>query len=201
MNLIALVSRFQTTCCSRVGIAGDRAGARIEDLAQANPLGFGRRPDRVDGRIDHAGQIGPLHVEPHLAGDDAAHVEQVLDELRLGARVALDRVEALLQVLGVARPGRQQLRPAEDGVERRAQLVRQGGQKLVLQPAGAVRPRLGPRARFRAAPPARSRTSLRPVMSRAIFEAPMIRPRASLIGETVSETLIRCRPLRTRTVS
>ena len=32
--------------------------------------------------------------------------------------------------------GRQQPRPAEDGVERRAQLVRQRAEELVLQPVG-----------------------------------------------------------------
>ena len=34
------------------------------------------------------------------------------------------------------RIGAQQLGPAEDGVERRAKLVREGGQELVLQPVG-----------------------------------------------------------------
>ena len=41
------------------------------------------------------GQVGLLHVEAHLAGHDAAHVEQVFDELGLRARVALDGLQAL----------------------------------------------------------------------------------------------------------
>jgi hypothetical protein len=42
---------------------------------------------------------------------------------------------------------------------------------------------------------------LRAVMSRAIFEAPMIRPGESRTGETVSETSISVPSLRRRTVS
>ncbi len=42
---------------------------------------------------------------------------------------------------------------------------------------------------------------IRSPMSRAIFEAPMTRPSASLIGDTVSATLIGVPSLRTRTVS
>ena len=53
---------------------------------------------RAMWRDDHASQglgIDLLHVEADLAGDDAAHVEQVVDQLGLGAGVALDGVEAL----------------------------------------------------------------------------------------------------------
>ena len=42
-------------------------------------------------------------VEAKLAGDDAAHVEQVVDELRLDAGVALDDLEASLKHGGVGR--------------------------------------------------------------------------------------------------
>ena len=51
-------------------------------------------------------------------------------------------------------PAAQQLGPAEDRVERRAQLVREGGQELVLEPVGLLG--LGPRrllAHQRSAPP------------------------------------------------
>jgi hypothetical protein len=41
-----------------------------------------------------ARQIHRAHVEPHLAGHDAGDVEQVVDELHLGHRVALDDLEA-----------------------------------------------------------------------------------------------------------
>ena len=48
----------------------------------------------VEGGLDDRGEIDRLHLEPQLAGDDAAHVEQVVDELRLEPRVALDDLEA-----------------------------------------------------------------------------------------------------------
>ena len=57
-----------------------------------------RRPHRLDRRLDDRGRIDRLDVEPQLAGDDAAHVEQVLDELGLDARVPLDDLEPLLDV-------------------------------------------------------------------------------------------------------
>ena len=81
---------------------------------------------------------GRLDVEAHLAGGDAAHVEQVFDELRLHARVALDRLEPLLQIRSSLRAAPQDLRPAEDRVERRPQLVRQRGEELVLHLAHAL---------------------------------------------------------------
>ena len=66
-----------------VGVAGDerrRAGrARLE----ADALGVGGGPHRLDRRLDHGRELDRLHVEPQLAGDDPRHVEQVLDELRL----------------------------------------------------------------------------------------------------------------------
>ena len=39
------------------------------------------------------------NVQPHLSGDDPAHVQQVLDDLRLNARVALDGFQTLFDVL------------------------------------------------------------------------------------------------------
>ena len=46
-----------------------------------------------------------------------------------------------------------------------------------------------------------SSARLRPVLSRAIFEAPTMAPLLSLIGEMVAEMLILLPSLRTRTVS
>ena len=53
-------------------------------------------------------------------------------------RVALDGREALLQVLGVDLAGAEDLGPAEDGVERGAQLVGEGGEELVLHAVGRL---------------------------------------------------------------
>ena len=69
-----------------------------------------------------------------LAGDDARDVEQILDE-RASARARCVRCwrGARRSSAGSARRGAQDLDPAEDGVERRPQLVRERGEELVLQ--------------------------------------------------------------------
>ena len=73
-----------------------------------------------------------------LAGDDARDVEEIFDERGLGARVALDALVRPRGRGGVGGRDPQDLNPAEDGVERRAQLVRERGQELVLEPAGGA---------------------------------------------------------------
>ena len=120
------------------GIAGDRSGRRVEDAIQPDVLGDGRRRHRLDRRVDERERMQRLQVEPELARVDAAHVEQVVDELRLDPRVALDGLEAGQHLLGAAGGDAQHLGPAEDGVERRAQLVRQRGQEVVLGVAHAL---------------------------------------------------------------
>jgi len=46
-------------------------------------------------------QVDVLDVHPELAGDDARDVEDVLDELRLGPRVALDGFQHAAERLGL----------------------------------------------------------------------------------------------------
>src|SRR4029450_9009728 len=58
--------------------------------------------------------------------------DTVFDELCVDAHVALDRVQALTQIGIVRDAPLQQLRPPEDGAQRRAQLVRERRQKFVL---------------------------------------------------------------------
>ena len=48
----------------------------------------------ADCRVDDDRESHGLHIEPELAGDDARHVEQILDELRLRVGVPLDRLRA-----------------------------------------------------------------------------------------------------------
>ena len=73
-----------------------------------------------------------------MPADDARHVEDVLDDPRLRARVALDDVERPVRVAGRAASLPQHRRPAEDRVERRAQLVRHRREELVLRAIGAL---------------------------------------------------------------
>ena len=67
-----------------VRVAGDRAGVRIELISSVMP--FARPPGgprRRAASITAPRSTGA--VEPQLAGDDARHVEHVLDQLRLRA--------------------------------------------------------------------------------------------------------------------
>ena len=77
-----------------------------------------------------------MQVEPELAGHDPAQIEQVVDQLNLRARIAVDDLDGpllLVRSLG-RRASEQHLGPAQDGAQRRAQFVRERGQEFVLQP-------------------------------------------------------------------
>jgi hypothetical protein len=78
-----------------------------------------------------------------LAGDDARDVQQVLDDLRLGAGIALHRLQGPDALLLGQAPGAQQLEPAEHRRERRAQLVGHGGEEVILEPVGLLGRRVG----------------------------------------------------------
>ena len=66
---------------------------------------------------------------------DAAHVQQILDEPDLHAGVALDGVQSLLDLLGTHPAQTQDLRPTQNRAQRGSELMRQGGQELVLERA------------------------------------------------------------------
>src|SRR5262249_55796103 len=119
----------------------DRGELRWELELEPDLLRLGRRPDDLDGVLHDRNQIYRLRVEPELAGDDARHVEDVLDELPLGLSVPADGVDALRQ-RRIGAPLLEEARPADDGVEGRPELVRHRREELVLDAArllGAVR--------------------------------------------------------------
>lgn len=100
----------------------------------------------VDGSGDDGGEIDALDGEADFAGGDAAHVEEILDELGLNAGVAFDDVEAVGEFLGGVGAFLEDLSPTEDRIERSAKLVRERGEKFVLEAAGALG--LGARGAF-----------------------------------------------------
>ena len=138
VNLIALESRFQTTCCRRPGSPEIGPACGSSTFSSRMRLASARRPHGLERRLDEGRRLHRLHVEAHLAGGDAGHVEQVLDQLGLRARVALDHLHRPQQLLALHAAGGDDLRPAEDRAERRAQLVRQRGEELVLELAHAL---------------------------------------------------------------
>jgi hypothetical protein len=67
VNLIALDSRFQITCCRRLGSpeTGPARGSRT--VSSRHVLGLGCRADGFDRRFDESPPAQGLHVEAHLA--------------------------------------------------------------------------------------------------------------------------------------
>ena len=116
----------------RVAVEVARLVAQVEDDLEL--LRFRRRADGIHRRQDDAAQVDATHLHAQLAGDDPRDVEDVVHQLRLDARVAFDGLQRPPQLLlALQRAGAEHAGPAEDGVERRPQLVRDGGEELVLR--------------------------------------------------------------------
>src|SRR3982750_2887710 len=75
------------------GVAGNGDDARVHDLLQAHAFGFGGRADGLDRRLDERVGVNLSDIYSEFAGDDARDVKEVVDELSLRPRVALDRLE------------------------------------------------------------------------------------------------------------
>jgi hypothetical protein len=131
-------------------------GRRIEIEGELDAGGLRRRSDEVQRRVDDGGKIDTLDFERELAGYDSRHVEQILDQPRLQLRVALDREERARVLLRRGLRAAEHPSRAEDAVERRAQLVREHREKLVL------------RATRRFGLPARAVTSSRSACPRSV---------------------------------
>jgi hypothetical protein len=111
-------------------------------VAQLHPLGLGRRPDHVDGGVDHRSQIDGVGLDPELARGDARHVQEVLDDVGLQPGVPLHALQRARGGGPVEAPRAEHRDLAEHRVERCSQLVGEGGQEIVLggDRADRVRP-------------------------------------------------------------
>ena len=98
-------------------------------------LGARRRPDRLRSPTRRRRPARRRRLEMELAADDARDVEEVFDEPRLRAGVAIDAFERPRVCSGAGRAVSEDLQPAEDRVQRRAQFVRQRREEFVLQAA------------------------------------------------------------------
>jgi hypothetical protein len=77
-------------------VAGDGV-ERERDLLRGRD-----RTHRLDGVAREGREIDGLGVDPQLAGDDARHVEHVVDDPLLGTRVPVDDIETLRGEGGIA---------------------------------------------------------------------------------------------------
>ncbi len=95
------------------------------------------RPEYRNGGVDDRAEIHRGHGQTDTALDHPRDVEEVFDQPGLDLRVAIDRINGPLPLLVIGeRAGLEHVDPADDRVERRAQLVRRGCQKLILQLTG-----------------------------------------------------------------
>ena len=121
-----------------IGIRHDGPGL-VEHDAEVDRLRGRGRPQRGDGGGDDRRRVHLLQRDPKPAGDDTREDEEVLDELGERVGVALDRFERARLAVGVEPAAAQPPDPAHQRIERRAQLVRERAEKLVLRAAGRLR--------------------------------------------------------------
>ena len=131
VNFTAFVRRFHTTCCRRAGSPYIGEVTRIDHETRSDLLSAAGRTASIAAATTRCRSIG-LDVETQLARRDARHVE-VLDQSRLHFRISLDHLECVRLPRFVQGAEPQHPAPAENRVQRRAQLVRQGRQELVLR--------------------------------------------------------------------
>ena len=147
---MALESRFQTTCCIRA--ASHDAALAAGSSSVRSVMSFACAAERttsIPSRMTVA-QLAGTDLQAQLAGNDARHVQHVVDELHHRPGIAIDDVEALVQLRVAApalRAASQDVHPADDRAQGRAHLVRERGQEHILGEIGLV----GPFVRFAAA--------------------------------------------------
>src|SRR5262249_43866391 len=84
-----------------VGVAHDRPRPVAENNLYAHTLGVSGRAHNVDGALDDECGVDGAKLEAKLARRDPRQVEKVLDELRLGLGIPLDRLDRPLGLLAV----------------------------------------------------------------------------------------------------
>ena len=72
-------------------------------------------------------------------GDNAADVQQIIDDASLHHRVANDDFSGLAHLLGACPASGQQVAPGLDRGQRRSQFMGEHGQELILQQVGPLR--------------------------------------------------------------
>ncbi|MNV02306.1 hypothetical protein D3C71_925380 [compost metagenome] len=129
------------------GIAEHQRRVVGQDQAHLQGLALGHQFLGTHGFGQLRAQVQHLHFQLYLAQQHAAEVEHVRDQPLLRHRAVGDHAQALVQRAGVVHPLQQQFAPAQDGGQRGAQFVGQGGQELVLEPrhvfSGTARGTLG----------------------------------------------------------
>ena len=110
-------------------VTADDGGHRR--AVEADALALHLRAHRLARFVERVLDAHRARLDAERAADDARHVDQIVEELPLAESVATDDVERVVNVGGQIAARLEHLRPAEDGVQRAAQLVRDRGQEFV----------------------------------------------------------------------
>ena len=132
--LKALPSRLVSTCSMRVASASAHTASSLQ--AQRVALRFAGDVERRADVAHQRRQIERPALQQHLAGDDAADVEQVVHQPRQVPRLAGDDLPRVGGQRGIALHALQHFDGRGDRAQRVAQLVAEHGQELVLGAAG-----------------------------------------------------------------
>ena len=106
-------------------------GGGIDDAVEVDPLAIHLRTHRLARLVERVLDAHRPRLDAERAAHDARHVDEVVEQLPLPERVATDDLERVADVGRQIAARLEHLRPAEDGVQRAAQLVRDGGEELV----------------------------------------------------------------------
>ncbi len=118
------------------GIAEDGAWS-LDFFDKADFFGLGGGLGGSGGGFQEPGGIDDLCIEADFSAQDAGHVEEIVDEFGLHTGVAFDDFHSGGDFGGIVRHAEKDLRPAEDGVERGAEFVRDRGEEFILDAVGA----------------------------------------------------------------
>ena len=130
---IAFWIRLKRTRCTFSALASATISPAGSSAAIVTPRSRGRRPHRRHGVADQVAELDLAHRPGDVAGLDPRELEEVVDEVAEDADVGAD----LLQVAVAGLPGRH---PVVDRLDqqpqrgqRRAQVVRGGGDQLAAR--------------------------------------------------------------------
>ena len=140
VNLSAFETRLSSICASRAAIAVELPDA-ADVCGQHDPLRVRDRRGGLDALVHDQTEIDGLALDRELARLDLGEEEQVAHELEQPLRVPLDDLEvAPAPGLGRLEVLEQQLDVAADRGQRRAQLVGDERDELVLEPVELAEP-------------------------------------------------------------
>ena len=137
-NLTPFARRFQRTCLRARGVALHGRQVRIERAADDDAPAPRARAHGVESRREDLGNRdrSPAELQPEIV--DPRQVDQVRQHARQRVGLPEDRLERAPRVRVVAVRVEQDLGPAHDPGQRRADLVGKVREEVVLQPVAPL---------------------------------------------------------------